>query len=47
MSPMLRSSVSLMGNYSMDDLKAFRQWGSITGHPELAIERGGKYLQVH
>src|SRR5574344_1859795 len=33
MSPMLYSVLSLMGNYSMDDLKAFRQWGSITpGH---------------
>ncbi|MBP7219842.1 MAG: transketolase, partial [Paludibacteraceae bacterium] len=30
MSPMLYAVLSLMGNYSMDDLKAFRQWGSIT-----------------
>ncbi len=41
MSPMLYSVLSLMGKYSMDDLKAFRQWGSITpGHPELDLERG-------
>ena len=41
MSPMLYAVLSLMGNYSMDDLKAFRQWGSITpGHPELDIDRG-------
>lgn len=41
MSPMLYAVLSLMGNYSMDDLKAFRQWGSITpGHPELDVERG-------
>ena len=41
MSPMLYAVLSLMGNYSMEDLKAFRQWGSITpGHPELDIDRG-------
>jgi transketolase len=41
MSPMLYAVLSLMGKYSMEDLKAFRQWGSITpGHPELDIDRG-------
>ena len=41
MSPMLYSALSLIGKYSMDDLKNFRQWGSVTpGHPELDVERG-------
>lgn len=41
MSPMLYSSLALLGKYSMDDLKNFRQWGSVTpGHPELDVERG-------
>ena len=41
MSPMLYSILSLVGNYSMDDLKNFRQWGSPTpGHPEVDFERG-------
>lgn len=41
MSPMLYSVLSLLGKYSMDDLKNFRQWGSITpGHPEVDIKRG-------
>lgn len=41
MSPMLYSQLALIGNYSIDDLKAFRQWGSPTpGHPELCQERG-------
>lgn len=41
MSPMLYSELALTGKYSMDDLKAFRQWGSTTpGHPELDVERG-------
>ena len=35
MSPMLYATLSLIGKYSMEDLKNFRQWGSITpGHPE-------------
>ena len=35
MSPMLYSTLALAGNYTMDDLKAFRQWGSCTpGHPK-------------
>ena len=41
MSPMLYSILSLAGFYSMDDLKNFRQWGSVTpGHPEVDVERG-------
>jgi transketolase len=41
MSPMLYSVLSLAGYYSMEDLKNFRQWGSVTpGHPELDVERG-------
>lgn len=41
MSPMLYSTMTLAGKYSMDDLKNFRQWGSVTpGHPELDVERG-------
>jgi len=41
MSPMLYSVLALAGNYSIDDLKGFRQWGSATpGHPEVEPERG-------
>lgn len=41
MSPMLYATLSLIGKYSMEDLKNFRQWGSITpGHPERDIQRG-------
>ncbi|MDY0101846.1 MAG: transketolase [Lentimicrobium sp.] len=41
MSPMLYSVLALSGNYSMDDLKNFRQWGSCTpGHPEVDKKRG-------
>lgn len=41
MSPMLYSTLALTGNYSMEDLKNFRQWGSVTpGHPELDTDRG-------
>ncbi|MEO1263930.1 MAG: transketolase [Bacteroidota bacterium] len=41
MSAMLYAQQALLGNYSMDDLKNFRQWGSPTpGHPELDIQRG-------
>jgi transketolase len=41
MSPMLYSVLALSGNYSIDDLKNFRQWGSNTpGHPEVDIKRG-------
>ena len=41
MSPMLYSMLSLIGTYSMEDLKNFRQWGSVTpGHPEVDFKRG-------
>ena len=41
MSPMLYSVLALGDNYSMDDLKGFRQWGSVTpGHPEVDVTRG-------
>jgi transketolase len=41
MSPMLYSVLALGGHFAMDDLKNFRQWGSITpGHPEVDPERG-------
>ncbi len=41
MSPMLYSVLALSGNYSIDDLKNFRQWGSVTpGHPEVDQARG-------
>jgi transketolase len=41
MSPMLYSVLALCGNYTIDELKNFRQWGSPTpGHPELDVRRG-------
>ena len=41
MSPMLYSQLALIGKYSMEDLKQFRQWGSPTaGHPEVDVLRG-------
>ena len=41
MSPMLYSVLHLTGKYTTEDLKSFRQWGSVTpGHPELDVERG-------
>lgn len=41
MSPMLYSVLCLSGKLTMDDLKEFRQWGSVTpGHPELDVMRG-------
>jgi transketolase len=41
MSPMLYSVLALAGYYSLDDLKQFRQWGSVTpGHPEVDLARG-------
>jgi transketolase len=40
MSPMLYSVLTLTGNFKVDDLKNFRQWGSPTpGHPELDLTR--------
>ena len=41
MSPMLYSVLSMTGKYTMEDLKQFRQWGSITpGHPEVDFMHG-------
>ncbi|MGC8824174.1 MAG: transketolase family protein [Bacteroidales bacterium] len=41
MSPMLYSVLTLLGHYSIDDIKNFRQWGSPTpGHPERDVMRG-------
>lgn len=41
MSPMLYSALMLSGFYTMEDLKSFRQWGSITpGHPEADAAHG-------
>lgn len=41
MSPMLYSVLALSGFYTIDELKQFRQWGSVTpGHPELDPKRG-------
>lgn len=41
MSPMLYSVLALTGKFSMDELKNFRQWGTVTpGHPEVNVEKG-------
>jgi transketolase len=41
MSPMLYSILTLTGNFTLDELKNFRQWGSPTpGHPELDVKKG-------
>ena len=41
MSPMLYATLALAGKYSLDDLKQFRQWGSVTpGHPEVDLTHG-------
>jgi transketolase len=41
MSPMLYSILTLTDNYSIDEIKNFRQWGSPTpGHPEKDFSRG-------
>lgn len=41
MSPMLYGVLSLIGNYTMEELSKFRQWGSPTpGHPEVDVNRG-------
>lgn len=41
MSAMLYAQLTLCGFMQMDDLKAFRQWKSVTpGHPELDKKRG-------
>lgn len=41
MSPMLYAVLAMQGKYTIDELKQFRQWGSITpGHPERDIKHG-------
>ena len=41
MSPMLYATLHMVGSLSMDELKSFRQWGSITaGHPEVNTKIG-------
>lgn len=41
MSPMLYAMLTLTGNYTIDEIKNFRQWGSPTpGHPEKDFSRG-------
>ena len=41
MSSMLYAVLALTGKYTVDELKEFRQWGSVTpGHPEVHPERG-------
>ncbi|WP_290145850.1 transketolase family protein [Paramuribaculum intestinale] len=40
-SPMLYGVLALTGNYTMEELQQFRQWGSVTpGHPEVNPQRG-------
>lgn len=41
MSAMLYAVLALTGHYTLDELKQFRSWGSVTpGHPELDPHRG-------
>lgn len=41
MSPMLYAVLALTGRYTLEELKEFRQYGSVTpGHPELDVARG-------
>ena len=41
MSPTLYSVLALAGKFTIDELKEFRQWGSVTpGHPEVNVMRG-------
>ena len=41
MSPMLYSQLALIGRFTIEELKQFRQWGSPTpGHPERNVKRG-------
>ena len=41
MSPMLYAALALQGRFTIDELKAFRQWESPTpGHPERDVLRG-------
>ena len=41
MSPMLYAALTLQRKFTIDDIKQFRQWGSITpGHPERDLAHG-------
>ncbi len=41
MAPMLYAQLCLTGNYTLEELKQLRQWGSpTTGHPEVDVARG-------
>jgi len=41
LSPMLYATLAMFGNYTIEELKQFRQWGSPTpGHPEVDVSRG-------
>lgn len=41
MSPMLYAELTLTGHFNLEDIKNFRQWGSITpGHPEVDLAHG-------
>ncbi len=41
LSTLLYAQYYLLGNYKKEDIKNFRQWGSVTpGHPEVDVERG-------
>lgn len=41
MSPMLYSALALAGRYTLEDLKTFRQWGTVCpGHPEVDYSHG-------
>jgi Transketolase len=41
MSPMLYAQLTLTGNFTLEEIKNFRQWGSPTpGHPEVDVTRG-------
>lgn len=41
MSPMLYAALTLQGKFTMEDIKQFRQWGSVTpGHPERDLLHG-------
>ncbi len=41
MAPMLYAQLCLTGNYTIEELKQLRQWGSpTTGHPEVDVVRG-------
>lgn len=41
LSTLMYAQYYLLGNYEKEDLKNFRQWGSITpGHPEVDVMRG-------